>query len=104
MQILTVIFGCLLKLLGTPNLAISILSIITSFLASSLMLCRNSYYALAYAANDVVLIILWMLASIDNISYLPMIACFLMFLVNDIYGFVSWKNREKKQHICAKRQ
>lgn len=93
----TAFFGYILKILDTPNLAVSILSIVTSYLASYLMMCRNSYYALAYAANDVVLIILWVLASMDNISYLPMIACFLMFLANDIYGFLSWKKREKKQ-------
>ena len=95
----TAVFGYILKILDTPNLAVSILSIVTSYLASYLMMCRSSYYALAYAANDVVLIILWVLASMDNISYLPMIACFLMFLANDIYGFLSWKKREKKQEI-----
>ena len=95
----TAIFGYLLKILDTPNLLISVISIITSYLASYLMMCRISSYALAYAANDVVLIILWVLASMENISYLPMIACFAMFLVNDIYGFLSWKKRERKQGV-----
>ena len=93
----TAVFGYVLKILDTPNLVISTISIVTSYLASYLMMYRNSYYALAYAANDVVLIILWVLASMDNISYLPMTACFAMFLANDIYGFVSWKKREKRQ-------
>lgn len=93
----TTVLGYILKILDTPNLVISVISIVTSYLASYLMMCRNSYYALAYAANDIVLIILWVLASLDNISYLPMIACFAMFLANDIYGFVSWKKREKRQ-------
>ncbi|MBQ8786337.1 MAG: nicotinamide mononucleotide transporter [Oscillospiraceae bacterium] len=95
----TAVFGYVLKLLDTPNLVISTISIVTSYLASYLMMYRISYYALAYAANDVVLIIMWVLASLDNIAYLPMIACFLMFLANDIYGFVSWKKRERKQTI-----
>ena len=34
---------------------------------------------------------------LSNIAYLPMIACFMMFLANDIYGFISWKKREQKQ-------
>lgn len=93
----TAVFGYVLKILDTPNLVISIISITTSYLASYLMMQRISYYALAYAANDVVLIILWILASIDNISYLPMIACFAMFLINDVYGFISWRKREKRQ-------
>ena len=102
--VVTAVFGYILKLLDTPNLVISIISIVTSYLASYLMMCRNSYYALAYAANDVALIILWILASLNNIAYLPMIACFLMFLANDIYGFISWKKRERKQVNCANRQ
>ena len=48
-------------------------------------------------ANDIVLIILWVLASVEDIVYFPMVICFLMFLINDIYGFISWKAREKKQ-------
>ena len=51
----------------------------------------------AYAANDVVLIILWTLAAAENISYLSVIICFVLFLVNDLYGFISWKRMEKRQ-------
>ena len=93
----TVIFYFILRFFNTANLIISTVSITTSFLASYLMLYRNSYYALAYAANDIVLIILWVLASIESFSYFPMVMCFMMFLVNDVYGFVSWKIREKRQ-------
>lgn len=93
----TVGFYFILGALGTANLIVSTVSVTTSFLAASLMMLRNSYYAVAYAANDVVLIILWILASAEDITYLPMVANFLAFLVNDIYGFLSWKKREKKQ-------
>ena len=93
----TAVFYFVLKYFNTTNLIISTVSIATSFLASYLMLYRNSYYALAYAANDVVLIILWVLASIESFSYFPMVICFLMFLINDLYGFASWKIREKRQ-------
>ncbi|MDE5995443.1 MAG: nicotinamide mononucleotide transporter family protein, partial [Eubacterium sp.] len=55
------------------------------------------YYAVAYAANDVVLIILWVLAAIDDISYLPMIICFVIFFINDLFGYVSWQKRKKLQ-------
>ena len=93
----TIAFYFILRALQTPNLLVSTVSITTSFLASYLMFMRNSYYALAYAANDIVLITLWIFATIDSLSYLPMVACFAIFLVNDIYGFASWKIREKKQ-------
>ena len=95
--VVTAIFFFILQARGTPNLAVSTISIATSFLASYLMLFRNSYYALAYAANDIVLIVLWILASLTQISYVPMVICFSIFLLNDIYGFFSWKLREKRQ-------
>lgn len=95
----SVSFYFILGALGTANLLISTVSVTTSFLASTLMLLRNSYYAVAYGANDVVLIVLWVLASLEDVSYLPMVACFLAFLINDIYGFISWKIREKKQGL-----
>ncbi len=95
----TVLFYFILKYFKTPNLIISTISITTSFLASYLMFFRNSYYALAYAANDIVLITLWVLATLTDASYLPMILCFTMFFINDLYGFISWKKREKEQGI-----
>lgn len=72
----------------------------TSFLAVYLTFRRSPYFALAYAANDVVLIILWTLAAREDISYLSVIICFVLFLVNDLYGYVSWKRMEKRQ-LCA---
>ena len=93
----TALLGVILAVLDTPNLFFSIVSVTTSFLASYMMLFRSSWYAVAYAANDIVLIILWILATLDNFAYLPMILCFVTFLVNDLYGFISWKMREKKQ-------
>lgn len=93
----TFIFYFILAAFHTENLAVSTVSIATSFSASYLMLYRSPAYALAYGANDIVLIVLWILAAIDNVSYLPMVLCFLMFLVNDIYGFVSWMRMKKRQ-------
>ena len=57
--------------------------------------------SLAYAANDVVLILLWTLAAAEDISYLSVIICFVMFLVNDLYGFISWRRMEKRQLAAA---
>ena len=93
----TTLFYFILAAFGTTNLYISTISIATSFLASYLMLFRSSGYALAFAANDIVLIVLWVLATIEDLSYLPMIACFTMFLLNDIYGFLNWKRMRQRQ-------
>lgn len=94
---ITTVFYFILAAFNTPNLIISTISIATSFLASYLMLFRSSAYALAYGANDVVLIVLWVLASMSDISYLPMVACFSIFLLNDLYGFYNWSRMMKRQ-------
>lgn len=93
----TSVFYFILKALGTANLLFSTISVTTSFVASYLTFLRSPYYAAGYAANDVVLIILWTLASLEDISYLPMIACFVMFFANDLYGFYNWKKMQQRQ-------
>ena len=95
--IVTVIFYYILRIFKTPNLIISSISVTTSFMAASLAMLRSSYYALFYAMNDIVLIVLWILATTENISYLPMVLCFLCFLVNDLYGFINWEKMKKEQ-------
>ncbi len=90
-------FYFILRYFDTANLALSTISIATSFLAASLLFWRSRWYAVAYAANDVVLIALWTLASIQSLSYLPMVVCFIAFLCNDTYGFINWKRIQKRQ-------
>ena len=57
--LVTVVFYYILMILDTPNIVFSTRSIVTSFLAAALTMLRSSYYAVGYAANDVVLIVLW---------------------------------------------
>ena len=93
----TVIFYFVLGALGNASLVVSTFSVTTSFAAAYLCYCRSPWYALAYAANDMVLMILWILASIEDIGYLPMLACFTMFLINDLYAFVNWRHMQRQQ-------
>ncbi len=93
----TIIFYFILKFFNTANLLPSTLSVTTSFIAVYLTFRRSPYFALAYAANDIVLIVLWFLASLTDISYVSVTVCFIMFLVNDIYGFISWIKMRKRQ-------
>lgn len=93
-------FYFILRAFDTPNLFWSTLSVTTSFLAAYLTWRRASWYAVAYAANDVVLIILWILAAMEDIAFAPMIMCFLMFLLNDLYAFICWKKRERTQGLA----
>lgn len=95
--LVTVAFYFILDLFNTQNLIPSTVSVTTSFVAVYLTARRSPFYAIGYALNDVVLIVLWVLASIDDISYISMVACFVAFLANDIYGFISWRRMEKRQ-------
>lgn len=95
--IVTVAFWFILGALNTANLFMSTVSVSTSFAASALMMFRSPYYAVAYAGNDIVLIVLWVMASIEDPSYIPMIICFVMFLFNDIYAFINWNRMRRRQ-------
>ena len=99
--LVTVVFYFILDHFDTANMVPSTLSVTTSFIAVYLTFRRSPYFALAYAANDVVLIVMWAMAAAEDISYLSVIICFVMFLVNDLYGFVSWKRMEKRQLAAA---
>lgn len=92
--IVTGFFYVILRRLDTPNILFSTVSITTSFLAAALTMLRTSYYALGYASNDIVLIVLWVLAARENPAYIPVVVNFVIFFFNDMYGFVSWRKRE----------
>lgn len=95
--LITFAFYFILSALNTASIIPSTISVATSFAAVYLTFRRSAYYALAYAANDVVLIVLWIIASLNDISYFSVIICFVVFLVNDIYGFISWQRMHKRQ-------
>ena len=95
--LITFVFYFILKHFNTANIIPSTISVTTSFLAVYLTFRRRPYFALAYAANDIVLIVLWVLASILDIRYISVVVCFVAFLFNDIYGFVSWQKMKKRQ-------
>ncbi len=95
--IVTIAFYFFLAYFNTANIIPSTISVTTSFLAVYLTFRRSPFFALAYAANDMVLIILWVLASITDIHYVSVVVCFVAFLFNDIYGFISWQKMKKRQ-------
>lgn len=95
--IVTFSFYFILDFFRTANIIPSTISVTTSFLAVYLTYKRSPFFAIAYAANDIVLIILWTMAAVTNTSYISVIVCFSMFLVNDIYGFVNWSKMQKRQ-------
>lgn len=95
--LVTVSFFFILRALGTANLIVSTVSIATSFTAVYLTMRRSPFFAIAYAVNDIVLIVLWIMASLIDISYVSIVVCFAVFFINDVYGFINWLSMQKRQ-------
>lgn len=95
--LVTFVFYFILKAFNTANLILSTISIATSFMACFFAMLRSPLFALAYALNDIVLISLWILVCVKDMSYLPMVICFVVFLANDLYGYFNWSKMSKAQ-------
>ena len=95
--VVTTVFYFLLKYFNTANLWVSTFSVATSFFAAYMTFRRSRFFALAYMVNDLVLIVLWTLAALDDPTYVSVIVCFIAFFVNDLYSFINWTRLQKKQ-------
>ena len=95
--VVTAVFYFILAHFHTANIIPGTLSVTTSFVAVYLTFRRSPLFALAYASNDVVLIVLWVMASVSDIRYISVVVCFVAFLVNDIYGYLSWQKMKVRQ-------
>lgn len=91
------VFYFILGWLGTSNLLVSTFSVATSFAAAYLTMRRSPFFAFGYAINDIVLVVLWTLAAIDDMKYISVAVCFVAFLSNDLYSFINWRRMEKRQ-------
>lgn len=98
--IVTVAFFFILRFFNTANLIPSPISVATSFIAVYFVFRRSPLYAVGYAANDMVLLVLWTLASMEDIRYVSVLVCFAAFLVNDLYGFFNWRRMAQRQSSC----
>ena len=98
--IVTVLFGFILEYFNTANIVPSTISVTTSFIAVYLTFRRSPWFALAYASNDIVLIVLWIMASLYDTRYISVVVCFFAFLINDIYGYVNWCRMKARQSKC----
>lgn len=63
------------------------------------MFLRSRFYAIAYMSNDLILVVLWLFAARTDASYLTMAVNFMIFFINDLYGFFGWKAIDKKQKM-----
>lgn len=85
--IVTFIFYFILVAFNTANIVPSTISVTTSFLVVYLTFKRSPYYAMGYALNDVILIILWTMAAMEEIAYISVV----------VYGFINWHRMGQRQ-------
>lgn len=102
--VLTVPGYLILRALDTPNLWCSTLSVLTSLVAILYTLRRSPYYALGYALNDIVLIVLWALMAQERRECIAMVVCFAVFLFIDFYSLVNWLRLRKRQEQILDQQ
>lgn len=95
--LVTTLFYFILSYFNTANILPSTVSVTTSFAAAALTFRRSPYFALVYAMNDVVLIVLWVLASMSEPRYISVVVCFVAFFFNDVYCFVNWQKMKRRQ-------
>ena len=101
--IVTAIFHFILKFFGTANIVVSTISITTSFIAVLLTYKRSEFFALGYLLNDIVLIVLWVMACFNDIKYVSVVSSFVAFMFMDSYTFINWSKIKRRQQKAVRR-
>ena len=96
----TAVFYFILAALHTTRLTPRPLCVPPGCRAPFLTLPRSPGAAAASAPNDLVLVVLWGLAAAEDPSYLLVLVCFAVFLVNDLYGFLNWLRMQRRQEAA----
>lgn len=99
-----VVFYFILRALGTSQLIFSTISIVTSVLATYFQSRRSKYGFLSFLFNDAVLCVLWALATVEDIKNISMLTAVALYVICDIYGFISWGVMQKKQQSAQERK
>ncbi len=80
-----------LKYFDTSQLIVSSLSMVTSLLATYLIVRRSKFSFLFYVANDIILVILWGIPILQgDFSLMPILIEPVILLINDSYGWKNW--------------
>ncbi|MDE6474036.1 MAG: nicotinamide riboside transporter PnuC [Clostridia bacterium] len=91
------VFYFVLRAIHTSQLIFSTISIVTSILATYFQSRRSKYGFLSFLFNDAVLCVLWFFATLDDIKNIAMLIAVALYVVCDIYGFISWGVLQKRQ-------
>lgn len=87
-----------LKIVGTNNVILNTVSMLTLTIANYLIARRNICGFLFLIVNDTILLSLWLITflSLDQ-SVLSFILCVIINLINDTIGFFNWLKFQKKR-------
>lgn len=92
------IYYFILKAFNTDLLVISTLSVVTSVLASYFEARRSELSLFCYIANDLVILLLWLIPIISGQTELiSVLVGPILLLINDIYGSYNWRRLKKQQ-------
>ncbi len=93
----------MLKALNTNYLIISVATFIIPIVSYYLTLRRSVFQFAAYIIQNLVIIVLWLMPIIEggvgDIGLLPMALTFAIFGINNVYGFVNWTRKYKRQKM-----
>lgn len=92
----------LLKHFNTANLIVSVLSCYLGAVAGYLAFRRCEYNFIFYIINNIVCIVLWSSVTIQDISNLPVLISFAVFLILNSLGVLNWTKLKKEQKTGEK--
>ena len=92
------IYYFILKAFNTDILVISSISVVTSVLACYFEARRSELSLFCYIANDIVIIILWIIPVIaGETALISVLVGPILLLINDIYGSYNWRKLKEVQ-------
>lgn len=111
--ILAILFSCalavgiyfLLQAFGTANLIVSTISTTINMFAGYLIIRRSEINFLVFVFCNIINIVLWLSSvSQNNLSNLPIICVYFLFVFINSFGFYNWirlKNKQNKENNCV---
>lgn len=88
---LIIIYSIILGKTGGNNYILDSITSVLGFLGIYLMSNKYIEQWFTWIIANVTNLILWIILSINNLNNIPMIMMWTIYLINSIYGYVSWK-------------
>lgn len=88
----------LLRAFNTSHLIVSTIGVGTGICAGYLSIRRSEFSFLLFLVNNILCIILWLTVVVKgDLSYIPTVANYAIFMTMNIFGFVNWLKLKRQQ-------